>query len=91
MTRSMSWTHRNCAAWEVAQHAFSMLKAGRLILYHDHVYRPVYAQAEQDVAQRIREMLTMNRLPYVADLDDEIGQRTGCTWHQHWHRNSGRQ
>ena len=57
---------------EVAQHAFSMLKAGRLILYHDHVYRPVYAQAEQDVAQRIREMLTMNRLPYVADLDDEI-------------------
>ena len=57
---------------EVAQLAFSMLKAGRLILYHDHVYRPVYAQAEQDVAQRIREMLTMNRLPYVADLDDEI-------------------
>lgn len=56
----------------VAQSAFEMLKAGRLRLYHDFVYRPIYAQAEQEVAERIHEMLTINQLPYVADLDDEI-------------------
>ena len=56
----------------VANVAFEMLKAERLVLYQAHVYRPVMAKAEAGVAQCVREMLQRNSLPYIGDLDDEI-------------------
>ena len=59
----------------VAQQAFDMLKAGRLVLYQDYVYRPLAAKAEQDVAVRVRAMLTDIRLPYMGDLDEEIDRQ----------------
>lgn len=59
----------------VANVAFEMLKAGRLTLYQDHVYRPVMAKAEDGVAQCVREMLQRNSLPYIGDLDDEIDRQ----------------
>lgn len=59
--------------WKVvAQRAFEMLKAGRLMLYGDQIYRPIMAQAEIGVAERICEMLQRDKLPYMGDLDDEI-------------------
>lgn len=59
----------------VANEAFEMLKASRLVLYRDHVYRPVTAKAEEGVAQCIREMLQRKELPYMGDLDDEIDRQ----------------
>lgn len=56
----------------VAQCAFEMLKAGKLVLYHDQVYRPIMAQAERETAERIQAMLKDNKLPFMGDLDDEI-------------------
>lgn len=56
----------------VANIAFEMLKAGRLTLYQDYVYRPVMAEAEDGVALCVREMLQRRSLPYIGDLDDEI-------------------
>lgn len=59
----------------VANEAFGMLKADRLALYQNHVYRPVMVKAENGTAQCIREMLQRNSLPYIGDLDDEIDQQ----------------
>lgn len=59
----------------VANEAFEMLKANRLALYQNYVYRPVMAKAEDGVAQCVREMLQRNSLPYIGDLDDEIDQQ----------------
>jgi len=59
----------------VAKQAFEMLQAGRLVLYRDHVYRPIMAKAENGVAQCVREMLQRNNLPFMGDLDDEIDQQ----------------
>ncbi len=59
----------------VANEAFEMLKADRLALYQSFVYRPVMVQAEDGVAQRVREMLQRSSLPYIGDLDDEIDQQ----------------
>lgn len=59
----------------VANEAFEMLKANRLALYQNYVYRPVMAKAEDGVAQSVREMLQRNSLPYIGDLDDEIDQQ----------------
>lgn len=59
----------------VANEAFEMLKADRLALYQNYVYRPVMAKAEDGVAQCVREMLQRNSLPYIGDLDDEIDQQ----------------
>lgn len=59
----------------VANQAFEMLQAGRLVLYRDHVYRPVMAKAENGVAQCVREMLQRDNLPYMGDLDDEIDRQ----------------
>lgn len=59
----------------VANEAFEMLKASRLILYRDHVYRPIMAKAEEGVAQCVREMLQRSELPYMGDLDDEIDRQ----------------
>lgn len=59
----------------VANVAFEMLKAERLVLYQDHVYRPVMAKAEDGVAQCVREMLQRSSLPYIGDLDDEIDRQ----------------
>jgi len=56
----------------VANVAFEMLKANRLVLYQAYVYRPVTAKAEEGVAQCVREMLQRSSLPYIGDLDDEI-------------------
>ena len=56
----------------VAQYAFEMLKAGKLTLYCDHVYRPIMAQAEAETAERIHAMLKDNKLPFMGELDDEI-------------------
>ncbi len=60
---------------EVANRAFEMLKARRLALYQDHVYRPVFAGAEQGAAAYIREMLSGPQLPYMGDLDDELDRQ----------------
>lgn len=59
----------------VANVAFEMLKAERLVLYQGHVYRPVMAEAEDGVAQCVREMLQRSSLPYIGDLDDEIDRQ----------------
>ncbi|MGI6028846.1 MAG: ATP-dependent RecD-like DNA helicase [Candidatus Heteroscillospira sp.] len=59
----------------VANVAFEMLKTERLVLYQDHVYRPVMAKAEDGVAQCVREMLQRSSLPYIGDLDDEIDRQ----------------
>ena len=59
----------------VAKQAFEMLQAGRLVLYRDHVYRPIMAKAENGVAQCVREMLQRKNLPFMGDLDDEIDQQ----------------
>jgi exodeoxyribonuclease V alpha subunit len=59
----------------VAERAFEMLKARRLALYRDHVYRPVFAEAEQGTAAYIQEMLSKNQLPYMGDLDEELDQQ----------------
>ena len=59
----------------VAQQAFEMLKTDRLALYNDYVYRPMTAQAEQGVADRVRAMVSENRLPYMGDLDEEIDRQ----------------
>lgn len=56
----------------VAMQALEMLKAGRLDLYREHVYRPVSARAERETAERIQAMLAQDKLPYMGDLDDEI-------------------
>lgn len=58
----------------VAQHAFEMLKADKLVLYNDYVYRPIMAQAETETAERIHAMLKDNKLPFMGDLDDEIDE-----------------
>ena len=59
--------------WKVvAQRAFEMLKDNRLAIYRDHIYRPIIAQAENDVAVQVCEMLRRDKLPYMGDLDDEI-------------------
>ena len=59
----------------VAKQAFEMLQAGRLVLYRDHVYRPIMAKAENGVAPCVREMLQRKNLPFMGDLDDEIDQQ----------------
>lgn len=59
----------------VANRAFEMLKAKRLALYQDHVYRPIYADAEQGTAACIRDMLSGPQLPYMGDLDDELDRQ----------------
>ena len=59
----------------VANVAFEMLKAERLVLYQGHVYRPVIAEAEDGVAQCVREILQRSSLPYIGDLDDEIDRQ----------------
>lgn len=59
--------------WKVvAQRAFEMIKEQRLSLYNDHVFRPIMAQAEEEVATRICNMLNWTGMPYMGDLDDEI-------------------
>lgn len=59
----------------VAERAFEMLKARRLSLYQDHVYRPVFADAEQGTAAYIQEMLSRTQLPYMGDLDEELDRQ----------------
>jgi exodeoxyribonuclease V alpha subunit len=56
----------------VANQVFEMLKAKRLALYQDFVYRPIFADAEQSTAAYIRDMLSGPQLPYMGDLDDEL-------------------
>lgn len=56
----------------VARRAYEMLKSGRLVLYRDHTYRPIMAQAEAETAACIAQMLSQDKLPYMGDLDDEI-------------------
>lgn len=59
--------------WDaVANRAFEMLQAGRLVSYQDCIYRPIMAKAEDGVCQCVREMLQRDGLPYMGDLDDEI-------------------
>lgn len=59
----------------VANQAFEMLKTNRLALYQDHVYRPVFADAERGTAAYIRDMLSGPQLPYMGDLDDELDRQ----------------
>lgn len=59
----------------VAERAFEMLKEKRLALYQDHVYRPVFADAEQGTAAYIQEMLSRTQLPYMGDLDEELDRQ----------------
>ena len=56
----------------VANQAFEMLKTNRLALCQDHVYRPIFADAERGTAAYIRDMLSGPQLPYMGDLDDEL-------------------
>lgn len=56
----------------VALHALEMLRKDRLMLYREHIYRPVCARAEQETAERIQAMLAQDSMPYMGDLDDEI-------------------
>lgn len=56
----------------VANEAFEMLKAGRVVLYRNHVYRPAMARAEEGVATCVKAMLRRDSLPFMGDLDDEI-------------------
>lgn len=56
----------------VAMQAYEMLQVGRLVLYQEHIYRPIAARSEQETAERIKAMLTQDKLPYMGDLDDEI-------------------
>ncbi len=71
--RAVNLLHAPLVTWKgVAQRAFEMIKAGRLTLYNDYVYRPIMAKAEEEVAARISNMLHRDKLPYMGDLDDEI-------------------
>lgn len=67
--------HSSMTRMVVANHAFEMLKAKRLALYGDYVYRPVFAEAEQGTAQCIRELLSGPHLPYMGDLDEELDRQ----------------
>ena len=71
--RALDLLRTPAVTWKlVAQSAFEMIKESRLVLYHDYVYRPIMAQAEQEVAEWICGMLQRDRLPYMGDLDDEV-------------------
>ena len=71
--RAVNLLRAPAVTWKaVAQRAFEMLKDNRLAIYRDHVYRPIIAQAENDVAVQVCEMLHRDKLPYMGDLDDEI-------------------
>ena len=74
--RAVNLLHAPLVTWKaVAQRAFEMIQAGRLSLYNDYVYRPIMAQAEKEVAERLCIMLNSDRLPYMGDLDDEINKQ----------------
>lgn len=71
--RAVNLLRTPTVTWKaVAQRAFEMLKDNRLAIYRDHIYRPIIAQAENDVAVQVCEMLHRDKLPYMGDLDDEI-------------------
>lgn len=71
--RAVNLLRTPTVTWKaVAQRAFEMLKDNRLAIYRDHIYRPIIAQAENDVAVQVCEMLCRDKLPYMGDLDDEI-------------------
>ena len=59
----------------VANRAFEMLKSKRLSLYQEYVYRSFFADAERGTAAHIRDMLTLQQLPYMGDLDDELDRQ----------------
>lgn len=49
--RAVNLLRTPTVTWKaVAQRAFEMLKDNRLAIYRDHIYRPIIAQAENDVA-----------------------------------------
>lgn len=56
----------------VAMQALEMLNTDRLGLFREYTYRPIFAQAERETAERIRAMLSQDKMPYMGDLDDEI-------------------
>lgn len=62
--RAVNLLRAPAVTWKaVAQRAFEMLKDNRLAIYRDHVYRPIIAQAENDVAVQVCEMLHRTNCP----------------------------
>ena len=58
----------------VGGRAFDMLKADRLILYGDQVYRPSTAYAENSVAANVIDLLSYGTVAYKCNLDKEISR-----------------
>jgi exodeoxyribonuclease V alpha subunit len=61
----------------VAEIAFQMLNAGKLIIYNGCTYRDVTAEAEQSVADNVKCMLSRKVLHPGIDLDAAIDEEQG--------------
>jgi len=55
-----------------ANQAFQLLKNGELSVYADHVYRDSTARAEQSVADKIKNMISLSGVRLKTDLDASI-------------------
>ncbi len=56
----------------IAEEAFALLKAGKLELYEDQVFRSETAAAEKRLAMRIWEQLSFGGIPYKGNLEADI-------------------
>jgi exodeoxyribonuclease V alpha subunit len=55
-----------------AEQAFRLLKNNELVIYNDYTYRAATAQAEQSVADRVRELISHGEIRLKLDIDTAI-------------------